>query len=668
MRKVFYVFCCLILVLTAFKRSKPINDYDLIIYGGTSSGVIAAYAAAKEGLKVAVLEPTKHLGGLTTSGLGHVDIGNPETVGGYTMEFLKRVGTAYGMKRFCTEMESSVAEKVYLQMIKEAGVTVVYQAKLREKTGVEKSGNRIQQVVLEGGDRYRAKMFIDATYEGDLMAWGKVPYRVGRESKDEYQESSAGIQQYTVTKPLSAARLTEIKKLSAAFPMDYIFSEKEALGAADGKVQAYTYRLSLATDPQNRVPFYKPRNYKPERYRDLLNKILRDKLTKFDKVTTVYPMPNDKTDINHLDLVNASWKYPDGSYEERASIENYHKEYEQGYLYFLANDVNVPAALRKDTQRYGYSKDEFSDNNHWPYLLYVREGRRMLGNYVMKQQDAWDHITKKDGIAVGSYFMDCHTIQQLITAKGELVQEGEMEHAPFRPYEISYNAIIPKAADCENLFVTICLSASHTIYGSLRMEPVFMMTGHAAGVAAALAIKAKSTVQDVDISQLRAKLIAQKQILKFDTKPGFFLGKDSTGYVMDDTDAVIKGDWLHSISSAPFLMYNYQFASQSATETASATYHPKLPEDGDYEVQILYSADNNRSKNARVMINSDKGEQMVLVDMSKKAPKNYWHSLGKFKFSIDKKPKVVLSNKGTGGIVVADGLRFNKVETKINEK
>jgi len=668
MKKVFYVFCFLVLVLSAFKRSKPVKDYDLVIYGGTSSGVIAAYAAAKEGLKVAVLEPTKHLGGLTTSGLGHVDIGNPETVGGYTMEFLKRVGTAYGMMRFCTEMESSVAEKVYLQMIKEAGVTIVYQAKLEENTGVKKSGNRIMQIVLQNGDQYAAKMFIDATYEGDLMAWGKVPYRVGRERKSEYNESSAGIQHYTGGKQLSANRLSEIKKLSKVFPLDYLYDEKAELGAADNKLQSYTYRLSLTTDQKNRMPFYKPKRYTPERYHDLLNKILKEKLTRFDNVTTVYPMPNDKTDINHLDLVNASWNYPDGSYAERISIENYHKEYEQGYLYFLANDPKVPLVLRKDAQRYGYSKDEFPDNNHWPYLLYVREGRRMLGNYVMKQQDAWDNIKKADGIAVGSYFMDCHTVQQFINAKGEVWQEGEMEHAPFRPYEISYNSIIPKAADCENLFVTICMSASHTIYGSLRMEPVFMMTGHAAGVAAALAIKANSSVQNVDITQLRTKLTAQKQILNFATKPGFFLAKDTAEYVMDDTDAIVKGDWLHSISSAPFLMYNYQFTNQSAAQTASATYQPKLPADGRYEVQIMYSADNNRSKNVSVLIHSNKGEKVVLVDMSKKAPKNYWHSLGEFEFSKNKNPKVVISNKGSGGIVVADGLKFKQITAKSNEK
>ena len=650
------------LLFSSFSGPAPEKNYDLVVYGGTSSGVIAACAGAREGLKVAILEPGKHLGGLTSSGLGHVDMGNAETVGGYAMEFFKRVGQHYGMKRFCTEMESSVAEKTFLQMANEAGVSIFYQSRLLEKKGVLKVKNRIEQLTLENGDTFKARVFIDASYEGDLMAWSKVPYHVGRESAARYGESSAGIQHYKTPAKLSAARLQEIKDLSAQFPLDYIFAEMGVKGEADAKVQAYTYRLCLSTNPANQLPFYKPANYQPGRYRDLLNRIRKSKLTSFDQATTVYPMPNGKTDINHLDVVNASWNYPNGSYKERANIEQYHKEYEQGYLYFLANDPEVPEVLRKDTQRYGYAKDEFADNNNWPYLLYVREGRRMLGSYVMKQQDAWGNAKKKDGIGMGSYFMDCHTAQQIITPDGKQTMEGEMEHAPFKPYEIAYGALVPKAADCENLFVTICLSASHTIYGSLRMEPVFMIAGHVAGVASAMAINGKTSVQGVDVARLREKLTAQGQILSYDTKPGLFMQKENfDGYVMDDTDAIVKGDWLHSISSGPFLMYNYQFAFQSPVETASATFLPQLPEDGTYEVMMMFSADKNRSKKAKVRIDCGDGTHDVLVDMSKKnANGEHWHSLGTYDFKKGAEAKVVLSNQGDGGVVVADGLRFNK--------
>jgi hypothetical protein len=280
----------------------------------------------------------------------------------------------------------------------------------------------------------------------------------------------------------------------------------------------------------------------------------------------------------------------------------------------------------------------------------------------MKQQDAWGNCTKKDGIGVGSYFMDCHTVQQIVTSEGLQTQEGEMEHAPFKPYEISYGAITPKETDCENLFVTICMSASHTIYGSLRMEPVFMITGHAAGVAAAMAISNQKAVQQIDVNKLREKLTLQRQVLKYASKPGFFIEKDSyNGYVMDDTDAEMKGDWLHSISTAPFLLYNYQFSFQAPVETASATYKPNLLADGLYEVQLMYSADKNRSKKVKVLIDSKEGKHVVHVDMSKKeADGSHWHSLGNYKFSKGKNSKVVISNQGDGGVIVADGLRFNK--------
>jgi hypothetical protein len=237
-----------------------------------------------------------------------------------------------------------------------------------------------------------------------------------------------------------------------------------------------------------------------------------------------------------------------------------------------------------------------------------------------------------------------------------------MEHAPFRPYEISYNSLVPKQSDCENLFVTVCMSASHTIYGSLRMEPVFMINGQAAGVAAAMAIGNQQAVQQVDINKLREKLSAQGQILKYDSKPGFFIEKNSVeGYVMDDTDAEIKGDWLHSISTAPFLLYNYQFVRQSLVETATATYNPKLPEDGIYDVQLMYSPDRNRSKKAKVVIKCEEGERVVEVDMSKKTTDgSHWHSLGSYKFSKGDNSKVIISNQGDGGVIVADGLRFYK--------
>lgn len=638
--------------------------YDLIVYGGTSSGVIAAYAASKEGLKVALLEPGKHLGGLTTSGLGHVDIGNQETVGGYTRDFLKRASNYYGVNKLQTDIESSVAEKIFLQMLKETGVEVFYRSRLLPGKGVGKQDNKIQNLVLEDGRKFAARIYIDATYEGDLMAQSGVSYRVGREAIIEYNESSAGIQPYKLVRKYTDAQLEEVKRLSIAFPLDYVFSDKERSGGADRRVQAYTYRLCVTTNKENQIFFTKPAEYVPQRYMNVLSRIKRLKLFTLDKALTLYPLPNQKFDVNHMDLVNASWNYAESSYEGRTYINNYHKNYQQGLLYFLANDKEVPEQLRKDVQRYGYAKDEFADNGNWPYMLYIREGRRMRGQYSMKQQDAWDIPHKEDAIALGSYFLDCHTVQRFITPSGEMLEEGEMKHAPFKPYEISYGAIVPKQKECENLLVTVCMSATHTIYASLRMEPVFMMTGHAAAIAAFLAIKNKVAIQQVDRKQLQEKLISQNQILSYTPKKDFYMEKKGmTGYVMDDTDAVLTGYWGHSVSTGPFLMYDYRFTNQSAKETSSAQYLPDLPEDGKYEVQIMYPADRNRSKAVRIVIEANEGEKEVFVDMTQTITSpDRWLSLGTYKFSKTRRPKVTISNKGVKGIVIADGLRFIKCE------
>jgi len=653
---------CILVLFSSFGFSPKEEKYDLVVYGGTSSGVIAAYAASKQGLKVAILEPRAHVGGLTTGGLGHVDVGNIETIGGYAREFLKRAGEYYGMNKLHTEIESSVAEKIFLQMLGETDVKVFYNSRLLEKNGVIKKSNKIQTIILESGRKFNAKVFIDATYEGDLMAQSKVSYTVGREAIKEYNESSAGIQRYKLARRYNADQMKEIRKLSDQFPLDFMYYEKENAGDADHRVQAYCYRLCVTTDKENQIPFMKPENYNPERYSNILRWIERLNSKTLDKVVTLYPLENEKFDVNHMDHLNASWKYPDGSYKERQYIENYHKEYQQGWLYFLANDKKVSEELRNDTRRYGYARDEFADNGNWPYTLYIREGRRMKGQYIMKQHDAWDNPYKEDAIGIGSYFMDCHGVQRFITPEGEMYDEGEMEFAPFKPYEISYGTIVPKQKECENLFVTICMSASHTIYGSLRMEPVFMMTGHAAGVASALAFKGDVAVQKINIEDLQEKLRSQGQILSHTPRQGFYIPKKSvSGYVMDDSDAVLKGHWAHSVGAVPFLEYNYRYISQSATETAYAEYSPVLPEDGLYEAQIMYSPDRNRSKAVRVVIKDNEGKKNVYVDMTKGCTAtDNWFSIGTYEFSKAKKPKVIISNQGNGGLVIADGVRFIK--------
>ena len=662
MRSLSILYCFIAwLLLSSFVNAPKVLSYDLIVYGGTSSGVIAAYTAAKSGLNVAILEPKAHVGGLTTSGLGHVDIGDIETIGGYTKEFMRRAGLHYGVNRLYTDIESHVSEGIFLELLQEVNVDILYNSLLKQQNGVIKQGARIQKIILEDGREFAAKVFIDATYEGDLMAKSGVSYVVGRESIDRYSESAAGIQNYKLAKRYTAEQIDEIKVLKTAFPLDYIFSNKEVVGAADSRVQAYTYRLCVTTKKENQVAFTKPVNYNPKRYNRVLERIIKLQLLTFDKVITLYPLPNEKFDLNHMDLVNASWGYPEGTYEQRRYIENYHKEYQQGMLYFLSQDVTVPEQLRNDVKRYGYAADEFTDNGNWPYLLYTRETRRMLGRTLMKQQDAWETPFKSDAIGVGSYFMDCHGVQSFITPENELWEEGELKFAPYRPYEIPYGAITPVQSECDNLLVTVCLSATHTIYGSLRMEPTYMICGQAAGVASSLAISNNIPVQQVNITQLQAQLTAQNQVLHPRQKDGYYILKESvSGIVMDNTDAAFTGSWSHSVAQGPFLMYSYQFAQQASTETAKAVYNLNLPESGLYEVQIMYSPASNRSKAARVIVSDNQGANELFVDMSRPftAPE-YWFSLGIYNFPKTG-GKVTISNQGNGGIVIADGVRLIK--------
>ena len=637
--------------------------YDVVVYGGNSAGVIAAYTAAKEGLKVALLERTAHVGGLTTSGIGNVDIGWSQTVGGYTADFLRRVGAHYGTPhRMQISLECSVAERIYLEMLQEAGVEVFYGTRMTEQGGVQKEGDRIVSITDESGRVFAGKIFIDATYEGDLMAWSGVEYIVGRESREEYGEYSAGISEYKVLRTYTPEEMDELRKWTARYPLDIIYAQKEKEGQADSRSQAYVYRLTVTDNPDNLVPFRKPESYDPARYDNVLQRIRRRNAHAFRQILTLYPLPNRKYDLNHMDLINASWGYPEGSYALRDALDQYHRTYQEGMLWFLANDPRVPEDLRADVNRYGLAKDEFVDNGNWPYQLYIREGRRMKGEYVMVQQDAWEHPKKDDAVAVGSYFLDCHLVSSILTPRGVLMEEGNFPYTPYRPYDIPYRSITPKKAQCTNLLVPTCLSASHVIMASLRMEPVYMMLGQVAGDAASMAIGEDIPVQEIDVKALQKLLKSQKQLITYKTPGDMFIDPTRLeGLVMDDTQLGLHEDlWSHSTSQGPFLLYNYRFAPTSPNGKLEAEFAPKL-EKGKYEVQIMYSASGNRVKAADVTVKDKKGTHKCPVDMTVR-PKveGLWHSLGTYSHDPKKPIKVIITNKGEGGVVVVDGARFIK--------
>jgi hypothetical protein len=520
MRRAFPVlFGC---VLAAFAQDR----YDLVVYGGTAGGVMTAVSGAREGLKVVLLEPGTHLGGMATGGLSRTDFGKKEVIGGYALEFYWRVGRKYGIQRFAQDVawfyEPKVGEQVLREMLEQAGVRVLMRHRLREKTGVEKSGTKLASIQTENGPTFAGRMFADCTYEGDLMAQAGVRYTFGRESQAEYGESLAGVRERT---PLHQF-LVRVSPYDADGKLlaEVDSGPRGTPGSSDKKVQAYNFRMILSEDPGNQVAFPKPPAYDSKRY-ELLARLLDAMTAKLgrapvmNEVTLIARIPNGKADINNqgafsTDYIGKSWGYPDGDYATRARIWQDHVDYVKGFFYFLAHDPRVPASLQKEINSWGLAKDEFVDTGNWPHQLYIREARRMAGEFVVTQKDLQTDLKKPDVIGMGSYNSDSHNIQRLATADGAVENEGDMQVA-VTPYQIPYRVMLPKRDQAVNLLVPVCFSASHVAYSSLRMEPQYMILGHAAGVAASLALKSEKPVQEISVAALQEKLKSQGAVFEW---------------------------------------------------------------------------------------------------------------------------------------------------------
>lgn len=493
------------------------------------------------GKSVILIEQGRHLGGLTTGGLGATDIGNKAAIGGMAKDFYHRVYLHYtkddswvyqqrqqyeGGKKWDAEktwwmFEPHVAEAIFDDMIRQAKVPVLYGQRLDMKEDVRKEGSRITAIITESGRLFTAKMFIDATYEGDLMALAGVSYTVGRESNTTYNETLNGVQ-------TENARYHQFEK-----PVDpYLEPGDEASGLLPGihsggpgkegqgdrRVQAYNYRMCLTDVPENRIPFPKPKNYNELRYELLL----RYYEAGYDKLPWLpNMMPNRKTDTNNrhgfsTDNIGANYDYPDGNYATRERIIGDHISYQQGLMWTLANHPRIPEKIRSQISRWGLAKDEFVDNNNWPRQLYVREARRMVSDYVMTEQNCRGSLIAPDSVGLGAYGMDSHNTQRYVDENGCSRNEGDIQVHGFPPYPVSYRSIIPKAEQCSNLLVPVCLSASHIGFGSIRMEPVFMILGQSAATAACLAIDNNVSVQQLDYQKLRNHLLRDSQILKWE--------------------------------------------------------------------------------------------------------------------------------------------------------
>jgi hypothetical protein len=499
--------------------------FDVVVYGGTAGGVVAAVSAAREGVRTALVEPTAHLGGMVSSGLGFTDYGKKEVIGGYAIEFYLRAGRVYQLAPYGEKIawlhEPGVAERIFNDMVREAGVSVFLNSRLRERDGVKKDGARIVEIDAENGDRFTGKVFIDSSYEGDLMAQAGVSYTVGRESSQKYGESLGGVRDKT---PLHQFLVNISPFDSAGHLLPEISSRSlPRAGSADKAVQSYNFRLCL-TEAPNRIPFAKPSGYDAARY-ELLARFLAERQKSDGKAPAIGSMmkidriPNGKTDVNNngafsTDYIGASWDYPDGTYAQRDRIWRAHKDYTQGFLYFLANDSRVPAELRAEVNRWGLARDEFSDNGNWPRQIYIREARRMVGDFVMSQKDLQTDRTKPDPIGMGSYNSDSHNVERVVGSDGFVRNEGDMQ-VPVAPYQIPYRIMLPKRVEAANLLVPVAFSASHVAYSSVRMEPQYMILGQAAGLAASMAIATASAVQDVSTANLLAKLREQGAVMEY---------------------------------------------------------------------------------------------------------------------------------------------------------
>lgn len=521
-------FIAILMFVIAFEATA--QKFDVIVYGGTPSGVIAAVAAARNHASVLLIEQTGHVGGLSTSGINTAEsehmINNAIT--GFAREFYINMGMNFSDEYFKTFrngqnldfkkgdpaffFESNIAEKEYFALLKSAGVTTIYNRFL-DKSNI--TDNHITSITLDNGETYEAKMFIDCTYEGDLMAASKVSYTWGRESKDQYGESYAGIRLYDDT---LKARTTDKKGRLLPY-----FSSNHGLvnGSADRRVMNYNFRPTMTKDPNNMRVVTAPSNYDPARYQLLADFLKEHPNTKLTDLVGIYGRGHGKWEFNNqqnstisLGLFGGNVEYPDASYEKRRQIFQDHKDYTIGYLYFLGHDKSVPQALRDEMLSYGYAADEFKDNENFPYYLYIREARRMQGDFVMTQNDVLVNREKPDAVALGSHWIDSHHVQRVAVSKTSFTNEGRIWHKITEPFEIPYRVILPKSTEVSNLLVPVCGSLSHVAFCTYRLESTWMQMGHVAGTAAALSIKHGKEPRTLPIHVLQYKLRTEGMILK----------------------------------------------------------------------------------------------------------------------------------------------------------
>ncbi len=547
------------------QSNEDLNSADVVIYGGTSAGISAAIQTARLGKSVILIEPTNRLGGLTTGGLGQTDIGNKQVIGGISREFYRNIKKHYedpanwvwqlrseymdgGQTRSGKDedamwtFEPSAALNVYHDMIKDLDITIVYEQRLNRATGISKDENSIVSISMESGETYSGEIFIDATYEGDLMAAAGISYTVGRESNSEYGESLNGVQANDIALTLLGTVSNNsiyhnfidgvdpyiVKGDPSSGLLPFITEGGPGTdGEGDKGIQAYCYRMTLTDHPENRIPFKKPENYNELEYELLFRNYeaaegpIEEMYSYGDPLVPWInsKMPNRKTDTNNQkgfssDFIGQNWDYPEASYEERERIEERHRQYQQGLMWTLAYHPRIPEKVRDIVSQWGTCKDEYEREDGWQQQLYIREARRMLSAYVMSQKNCEGIETVEDPIGMAAYGMDSHQVKRYVNSEGYVSNEGNVEAHVKAPFPISYRSIVPIKEECCNLIVPVCLSSTHIAFGSIRMEPVFMILGQSSALIACLALDEGKAVQDLEYSRIKTELIKEAQIIE----------------------------------------------------------------------------------------------------------------------------------------------------------
>ena len=675
----------LALGLLLLARPAQAAEADVIVYGATPGGFCAAIAAAREGAKVVLLEPSAHVGGVNTGGLSFSDSNQTvrSTLLGLFEEWHQRVAADYaarGVKlpydvavkdNSVWTYEPHVAARVTDAMLKEAGVSVLTKQTLE---GVEKAGARIVGLRTSGGTHI-AKVFIDATYEGDLMARAGVVWHIGRESRDEYGESFAG-RQY----PKEKMAINGFD--SNGLPLPFITSVRPGDDqAGEETVMVYSFRLCLTKNPANRVPFPEPKAYDPARF-----ELVRRYFQKYPNAPLpwdLYPLPGDKFDANNgigkmfsMGLVGEANGWCASDPKGRAALWEKHKQYTLEFYQFLTTDAAVPAKIRATMAELGLCRDEFPETGHWSPQLYVREGRRMDGRYTLTQKDIIDDPKKDDAIAVSSFPIDSHDCRRIALPDG-VINEGTIYpvRIPGRrhgyAYHVPYRSITPSASECTNLLVPVALSATHVAYSSIRVEPTWMAIGQSAGIAAALAAKAGVSVQALDYAQLRARLLAQHQVLDLPVlaplpAKSAASGKGTgiapaslPGLILDDAQAELSGDWERSTNFKPHVGTGYLHDEQRSDGKSRAVFRFKAPADGDFELRMAYSAHETRTTRLPVTIVGDGAIQRFTVDQTMALPAGQaFREVARLRLRTGVEYTLTVTNEDTKGFVILDAFQL----------